>query len=61
MSHTHRNQRHKFDDEQTSGRSVRHANHVNNHKFHGIPVIGDNDKNIFEKLENDVDSSINSK
>ena len=59
MSHTHRNQRHKFDDEQTSGRSVRHAHHTNNHKHHGIPTIGDDDKIIFEKLDNVVESSIN--
>ena len=61
MSHTYKNPSHKFDDEQTSGRSVRHAQHSNNHKHHGMPVISEEDENFLKKLEFDVDSSINSK
>lgn len=49
MSHTHRSQKHKFDDEQTSGRRTKRSHHSNNHKHHGIPVIGDYDENIFKK------------
>ena len=58
MSHTRRKQRHKFDDEQYSGRAGKHAKHTNNHKFHGIPYtsIIINEKNLDlsdERVESD--------
>lgn len=59
MSHTHRSPKHKFDDEQTSGRRVKRSHHSNNHKYNGIPVISEYDENIFKKLDKDVESSIN--
>lgn len=67
MSHTHRSPKHKFDDEQTSGRRVKRSHHSNNKLYGTIPTIlivdeienADFYKNIFEKLDNDVESSIN--
>lgn len=38
MGNTYKQQPRKFDDEQYSGRSGRHAKHSNNHKFNGIPI-----------------------
>lgn len=61
MGNTYRKQTHKFDDEQYSGRSGRHAKHTNNHKWNGIPVIEGYDTTEIEddfELES-VESSIN--
>ena len=61
MGNTYRKQSHKFDDEQYSGRSGKHAKHTNNHKFNGIPItnIWVDEAQYLELSEDDVDSDIN--
>jgi hypothetical protein len=46
MSHTHKNQRNKFDDDFKGKR--KHPNHANNHKTGGMKIIN---QNIFEEIE----------
>lgn len=58
MGNTYKKQSHRFDDEQNSGRSGKHSNHKNNHKFNGIPIVNEWDV-IEDDLLEDVDSSIN--
>ena len=61
MGHTYKQQPRKFDDEQYSGRSGKHAKHTNNHKFGGIQILNswiDEAKDL-ELSEDVVDSGIN--
>jgi hypothetical protein len=58
MSNTYKKQSHKFDDEPYSGRSGKHSNHKNNHKFNGIPIVNESEIED-DLLEMDVESSIN--
>jgi hypothetical protein len=58
MGNTYKQQARKFDDEQYSGRSGKHARHTNNHKFNGIPIFESWETDDELELEN-VESSIN--
>lgn len=50
MSHTHKRQANKFDDDFKGKR--KHANHANNHKTHGMKIVNQNIFDDFEKQLN---------